>query len=166
MRLVSVYKMEKLLPIISMLRLKNIKKSIKEKTIVNDISFDVPLGAINGLLGPNGAGKTTTFYIIAGLMKCDQGKVIFNNVDISKLSMHKRSKLGIKYLPQEPSIFLNLSVYENLLGLAEISIPKKQDIDIFIEKSIDEFNLSKILDLKGTKSFEEVLERVVIFQNN
>ena len=128
---------------------KNIKKSIKEKTIVNDISFDVPLGAINGLLGPNGAGKTTTFYIIAGLMKCDQGKVIFNNVDISKLSMHKRSKLGIKYLPQEPSIFLNLSVYENLLGLAEISIPKKQDIDIFIEKSIDEFNLSKILDLKG-----------------
>ena len=149
MRLVSVYKMEKLLPIISMLRLKNIKKSIKEKTIVNDISFDVPLGAINGLLGPNGAGKTTTFYIIAGLIQCDQGKVIFNDLDISKLSMHKRSKLGIKYLPQEPSIFQNLSVYENLLGLAEISIPKKQDIDIFIEKSIDEFNLSKILDLKG-----------------
>ena len=149
MRLVSVYKMEKLLPIISMLRLKNIKKFIKEKTIVNDISFDVSLGTINGLLGPNGAGKTTTFYIIAGLMKCDQGKVIFNEVDIAKLSMHKRSKLGIKYLPQEPSIFQNLSVYENLLGLAEISIPKKQDIDIFIEKSIDEFNLSKILDLKG-----------------
>ena len=149
MRLVSVYKMEKLLPIISMLKLKNIKKSFKEKTIVNDISFDVPLGAINGLLGPNGAGKTTTFYIIAGLMKCDQGKVIFNDLDISKLSMHTRSKLGIKYLPQEPSIFQNLSVYENLLGLAEISIPKKQDIDIFIEKSIDEFNLSKILDLKG-----------------
>ena len=149
MRLVSVYKMEKLLPIISMLRLKNIKKSIKEKTIVNDISFDIPLGAINGLLGPNGAGKTTTFYIIAGLIQCDQGKVIFNDLDISKLSMHKRSKLGIKYLPQEPSIFQNLSVYENLLGLAEISIPKKQDIDIFIEKSIDEFNLSKILDLKG-----------------
>ena len=149
MRLVSVYKMEKLLPIISMLKLKNIKKSFKEKTIVNDISFDVPLGAINGLLGPNGAGKTTTFYIIAGLMKCDQGKVIFNDLDISKLSMHKRSKLGIKYLPQEPSIFQNLSVYENLLGLAEISIPKKQDIDIFIEKSIEEFNLSKIIDLKG-----------------
>ena len=149
MRLVSVYKMEKLLPIISMLRLKNIKKSIKEKTIVNDISFDVSLGTINGLLGPNGAGKTTTFYIIAGLIQCDQGKVIFNDLDISKLSMHKRSKLGIKYLPQEPSIFQNLSVYENLLGLAEISIPKKQDIDIFIENSIDEFNLSKIIDLKG-----------------
>src|SRR5210317_1763517 len=149
MRLVSVYKMGKLLPIISMLKLKNIKKSFKEKTIVNDISFDVPLGAINGLLGPNGAGKTTTFYIIAGLMKCDQGKVIFNDLDISKLSMHTRSKLGIKYLPQEPSIFQNLSVYENLLGLAEISIPRKQDIDIFIEKSIEEFNLSKIIDLKG-----------------
>jgi lipopolysaccharide export system ATP-binding protein len=109
-----------------MLTLKNIKKSIKDKTIVNDISFDVPLKSINGVLGPNGAGKTTTFYIIAGLLKPDYGEIILNGEDISKLSMHKRSKLGIKYLPQEPSIFQNLSVYENLLGLAEISIPKKE----------------------------------------
>ena len=127
-----------------MLRLKNIKKSIKEKNIVNDISFDVPLGAINGLLGPNGAGKTTTFYIIAGLIKCDQGKVIFNDQDISKLSMHQRSKLGIKYLPQEPSIFQNLSVYENLLGLAQISIPKKQDVDMFIDPGFVYFPVNGI----------------------
>ena len=132
-----------------MLTLKNIKKSIKDKTIVNEISFDVPLRSVNGLLGPNGAGKTTTFYIIAGLLKPDHGEIIFNGEDISKLSMHKRSKLGIKYLPQEPSIFQNLSVYENLLGLAEISITKKEDIDKFIEKSIDEFGLSNIINLKG-----------------
>ena len=81
-----------------MLTLKNIKKSIKDKTLVNEVSFDVPLGAVNGLLGPNGAGKTTTFYIIAGLLKPDHGEIILNGEDISKLSMHKRSKLGIKYL--------------------------------------------------------------------
>ena len=104
---------------------------------------------VNGLLGPNGAGKTTTFYIIAGLLKPDHGEIILDGQDISKLSMHERSKLGIKYLPQEPSIFQNLSVYENLLGLAEISIPKKEDIDKFIGKSIEEFGLSKIIDLKG-----------------
>ena len=132
-----------------MLTLKNIKKSIKDKTIVNEISFNVPLGAINGLLGPNGAGKTTTFYIIAGLLQPDHGEIFFNNQDISKLPMHKRSKLGIKYLPQEPSIFQNLSVYENLLGLAEISIKKKVDIDKYIDKSIDEFGLSEIINLKG-----------------
>jgi LPS export ABC transporter ATP-binding protein len=132
-----------------MLTLKNIKKSIKDKTIVNEISFNVPLGAINGLLGPNGAGKTTTFYIIAGLLQPDHGEIFFDNQDISKLPMHKRSKLGIKYLPQEPSIFQNLSVYENLLGLAEISIKKKVDIDKYIDKSIDEFGLSEIINLKG-----------------
>ena len=120
-----------------MLTVKNIKKSIKDKTIVDDVSFDVPLGVVNGLLGPNGAGKTTTFYIIAGLLKPDHGEIILDGQDISKLSMHERSKLGIKYLPQEPSIFQNLSVYENLLGLAEISIPKKEDIDKFIGKSIE-----------------------------
>ena len=132
-----------------MLTVKNIKKSIKDKTIVDDVSFDVPLGVVNGLLGPNGAGKTTTFYIIAGLLKPDHGEIILDGQDISKLSMHERSKLGIKYLPQEPSIFQNLSVYENLLGLAEISIPKKEDIDKFVGKSIEEFGLSKIIDLKG-----------------
>ena len=84
-----------------MLTVKNIKKSIKDKTIVDDVSFDVPLGVVNGLLGPNGAGKTTTFYIIAGLLQQDHGEIILNGQDISKLSMHQRSKLGIKYLPQE-----------------------------------------------------------------
>ena len=109
-----------------MLILKNIKKSIKDKVIVDEVSFNVPLGTISGLLGPNGAGKTTTFYIIAGLLNQDNGEIILDGQDISKLSMHQRSKLGIKYLPQEPSIFQNLSVYENLLGLAEISITKRR----------------------------------------
>ena len=132
-----------------MLSLENISKSIKTKKIVDGISFDIKPGTINGLLGPNGAGKTTTFYLIAGLVKCDKGKIIFDSKDITSLPMHKRSKIGIKYLPQEPSIFQNLSVYENLYGLAEISFQTKQEIASFVDQSIEEFNLTEILNLKG-----------------
>ena len=132
-----------------MLTLQNISKSIKTKKIVDSISFDIKPGTINGLLGPNGAGKTTTFYLIAGLIKCDNGKIFFNGEDITSLPMHKRSKIGIKYLPQEPSIFQNLSVYENLYGLAEISFQTKEKIASFMDQSIKEFNLTELLDLKG-----------------
>jgi|TARA_B110000285_G_scaffold219044_1_gene269212 lipopolysaccharide export system ATP-binding protein len=132
-----------------MLTLENISKSIKTKKIVDNISFDIKPGTINGLLGPNGAGKTTTFYLIAGLIKCDYGKIIFDDKNITPLPMHKRSKLGIKYLPQEPSIFQNLTVYENLYGLAEISFQTKEEITLFMDQSINEFNLTEILNLKG-----------------
>ena len=132
-----------------MLEIKKLSKSIKDKSILNEIDIRVDSGDIYGLLGPNGAGKTTTFYIIAGLIRCESGEINFLNQDISKLPMHKRSKLGIKYLPQEPSIFQNLSVYENLLGLAEMSFNNKKDIENFINKSIDEFDLSEICYLKG-----------------
>jgi len=132
-----------------MLSIQNINKTIKDKNIIDNISFEVPSGCISGLLGPNGAGKTTTFYIIAGLIKADKGDIFLADKNVSNSAMHKRSKLGIKYLPQEPSIFQNLSVYENLLGLAELSFKTKEDIENFITKSIDEFNLSEILNHKG-----------------
>ena len=132
-----------------MLKINNISKAFKDKKIVSGISFEVNAGDIYGLLGPNGAGKTTTFYIIAGLLSSDRGQIILSGEDISAISMHQRSKRGIKYLPQEPSIFQNLSVYENLYGLAELSFDNKRDIEIFIDNSMEEFNLSKISDLKG-----------------
>ena len=132
-----------------MLSIQNINKTIKDKNIVDNISFEVPSGCISGLLGPNGAGKTTTFYIIAGLIKADKGDIFLGDENVSSFAMHKRSKMGIKYLPQEPSIFQNLSVYENLLGLAELSFKRKEDIENFITNSIDEFNLSEILNHKG-----------------
>ena len=132
-----------------MLSIQNISKTIKDKNIIDNISFEVPSGCISGLLGPNGAGKTTTFYIIAGLIKADKGDIFLDDENVSSFAMHKRSKMGIKYLPQEPSIFQNLSVYENLLGLAELSFKRKEDIENFITKSIDEFNLSEILNHKG-----------------
>ena len=132
-----------------MLNLNKISKSIKDKIIVNDISFEINEGSINGLLGPNGAGKTTTFYLIAGLIPLDSGEIIYNNQNISNLPMHKRSNIGIKYLPQEPSIFQNLTVRENLYGLAEISLKEKNKIDKFMDKSIEEFSLQDVLDQKG-----------------
>ena len=132
-----------------MLTLNEISKSIKDKTIVNKVSFEIKPGSVNGLLGPNGAGKTTTFYLIAGLIKLDSGEIIFNGHDISNMPMHKRSNMGIKYLPQEPSIFQDLTVYENLYGLAEISLKEKNKISQFMTQSIEEFSLEKILDLKG-----------------
>ena len=132
-----------------MLKINNISKTFKDKKVVSEISFELSPGDIYGLLGPNGAGKTTTFYIIAGLLSSDEGQIMLSDEDISKIPMHQRSKRGIKYLPQEPSIFQNLSVYENLYGLAELSFNNKKDIDIFIDNSMEEFNLSKISDLKG-----------------
>ena len=132
-----------------MLDVKDISKSIKGKKIISKVSIEINESDIFGLLGPNGAGKTTTFYIIAGLMNQDEGKIVLSNMDLSNLPMHKRSKLGIKYLPQEPSIFQNLTVYENLLGLAELSFDNKKDIKNFVSSSIEEFGLSEIRQLKG-----------------
>jgi len=132
-----------------MLSVNKISKNIKDKKILNDVSFDVNFGNICGLLGPNGAGKTSSFYIIAGLTSSDKGEILLAGEDVTNMPMHKRSKLGIKYLPQEPSIFQNLTVYQNLLGLAELTFNSKDKIKNFIEESIEEFNLKNICDLKG-----------------
>ena len=132
-----------------MLLVNEISKSIKDKKILTKLSFKVNAGEIYGLLGPNGAGKTTTFYIIAGLIRLEEGQVSLLNNDITNLPMHKKSKLGIKYLPQEPSIFQGLTVYENLKGLAELSIKSNVEIKDFVEKSIEEFGLADIASLKG-----------------
>ena len=136
---------------------------MKNYLSINNLSFEYPDGykALNnislnlnekerlGILGPNGAGKTTTFYTIAGLIKSDKGKIFLGNEDLTKLPMHERSKLGIKYLPQEPSIFLDLTVKENLLGLAELSYNSEQKIKDFLDKSIEDFGLQDILKSKG-----------------
>ncbi len=132
-----------------MLSVNKISKTIKDKKILNDVSFNVNFGSICGLLGPNGAGKTSSFYIIAGLTTSNGGQIQLAGEDVTNMPMHKRSKLGIKYLPQEPSIFQNLTVYENLLGLAELTFNSKDKIKNFIEESVEEFSLKNICDLKG-----------------
>jgi len=132
-----------------LLKVADVSKSFGALKANSNISFEVARGEVLAILGENGAGKTTTFYIIAGLMNPDDGEIKLSNQDISKLPMHKRSKLGIKYLPQEPSVFQNLTVYENLLGLAELSFKNNKDITDFVSSSIEEFGLSDITQLKG-----------------
>ena len=132
-----------------MLTVKDISKKIKDKKILKNVSFNVDFGSICGLLGPNGAGKTSSFYIIAGLSNSDNGNIQLADDDVTNMPMHKRSRLGIKYLPQEPSIFQNLTVHENLLGLAELTYNSKEEINNFVEQSIEEFNLKDICNLKG-----------------
>jgi lipopolysaccharide export system ATP-binding protein len=103
-------------------------KKYGDKVAVNQVSIEVKQGEVVGLLGPNGAGKTTTFYMVVGLVHPEAGKVFLGEHDITLMPMHQRSKLGIGYLPQEPSIFRKLTVEENILILWELmpEIPKKE----------------------------------------
>jgi len=133
----------------SLLSVKKLSKVIKKRTIIKDISFNINNSEIVGLLGPNGAGKTTTFYAIAGLIKPSDGKIFINDEEITKISMHNRSKLGISYLPQEPSIFQNLSVKDNILGLAQLSLRSAENVDKKFNEVVEQFNLSNILSHKG-----------------
>ena len=131
------------------LRVKNISKSIKNKQIINEISFNISEGQIVGLLGPNGAGKTTTFYSILGLVKIDSGEVFLDNKNITMIPTHKRAEVGMSYLPQEPSIFRNLSVKSNILGVAEKNFLKKEDLLNFYQNTIKELDLEPIEDSVG-----------------
>lgn len=97
----------------------NLKKQFKGRNVVNDVSLSVNSGEVVGLLGPNGAGKTTCFYMIVGLIKADKGNLILDDQDITSLPMHERAKLGVGYLPQEPSIFRKLTVEQNIMAILE-----------------------------------------------
>ena len=128
-----------------MLTASNLQKKYKKRLVVNDISLNVARSEIVGLLGPNGAGKTTCFYMIVGLIDQNNGRVCIDKEDISKLPIHGRANKGIGYLPQEPSIFKNLNVEQNILAILETkkSIAKKQRYTI-LEELLDEFNITHI----------------------
>ncbi len=133
----------------SRLSLTNIEKTLGSRKILADLSFSINANEIVGLLGPNGAGKTTAFYIAAGLIFPNHGKVFINNKDVTESPMHTRAKLGLGYLPQEASIFPDLSVENNLLGIAELNNENKDQTIQKVKKIIDEFNLNQILQTKG-----------------
>ncbi len=128
---------------------KNLSKHIKKLVIVQDISIEVKSGEVVGLLGPNGAGKTTTFYMICGLLKPTGGKVFLNDLDLSDSPLHKHSNLGIGYLPQESSIFKDLSVEENLWISAESTFTDKKQAQERIEEMLQAFNIGSILHRRG-----------------
>lgn len=133
----------------NVLKAEHLSKQIKKTKIVNDVSVEVKSGEVVGLLGPNGAGKTTTFYMICGLLRPSSGAVYLNGVDISTYPLHKRSNMGIGYLPQESSIFKELSVEENLMLSAEISIKNKKERIKMIEEMLSAFNIEPIRARKG-----------------
>ena len=127
----------------------NLKKRIKSLEIVRGMSLEVRSGEVVGLLGPNGAGKTTTFYMICGLVEATSGKVYFDDEDISSLPLHKRAIKGIGYLPQEASVFKDLTVEENLLVAAQVGIKEKHKQQERIEELLDMFNIEPIRNRKG-----------------
>ena len=131
------------------LEVKDLKKTIKKSEIIKGISLEVNSGEVVGLLGPNGAGKTTTFYMICGLISPTSGDVFLNDEKITNVPLHKRAHLGIGYLPQESSIFKELSVEENLLLGAEILNQSKEEISKRVSEMLNMLNIEPIRLRKG-----------------
>lgn len=104
----------------SQLVVENLRKSYKGRTVVHDISMEIKSGEVVGLLGPNGAGKTTSFYMMVGLVPLEAGTITLNEQNVSRMPIHSRAKMGLAYLPQEPSIFRKLSVSENIMAVLEL----------------------------------------------
>ncbi len=123
----------------------NLTKRLKNRCIVNQASLTVESGQVVGLLGPNGAGKTTCFYMIVGLIPCDQGKVWLDQHDLTTQSMHARARLGLSYLPQEPSVFRRLTVFENVLAVLEMRRDLKAHQRVGIaETLLEELHISHL----------------------
>jgi lipopolysaccharide export system ATP-binding protein len=123
---------------------KNLTKRYKKVEVLHGVSLEVNSGEVVGLLGPNGAGKTTSFYIICGLVGSTSGEVLLDNKDISNLPLHQRAKLGIGYLPQEASIFKDLSVEDNLYIAAEAVNEKQEILEERVENLLNMFNIEPI----------------------
>jgi len=134
----------------SKISLANVSKSYGSRQIVKRVSLSVHQGEVVGLLGPNGAGKTTTFYMTTGLEKPDQGTIWLNRIDITQLPIQMRARLGVGYLAQEPSIFRNLTVRENILLVMQQSHVPQSQWKHRVEFLLEEFHLKKVANTKGS----------------
>lgn len=128
-----------------------IRKTYRNRSVVDGVSIEVSQGEIVGLLGPNGAGKTTSFYMIVGLVRPDEGRVFLDGTDITKLPMYKRAQLGIGYLPQEVSVFRKLSVEDNILAILEMTDLSKAQREEKLEKLLSEFSLNHVRTNLGNR---------------
>ena len=131
------------------LEVRGLKKTIKGTPIIKGISLELYNGEIVGLLGPNGAGKTTTFYMICGLISASGGDILLDERSIAKVPLHKRAKLGIGYLPQESSVFKELSVEENLMLAAEITYKNRGEASQKVDEMLNLLNIEPIRQRKG-----------------
>ena len=132
-----------------LLRTDKLVKSFRKRRVVDQVNLVVNKGEIVGLLGKNGAGKTTTFYMVIGLIRPDEGKVFFQQRDITELPMYKRARLGMGYLSQEPSVFQNLTVAENLLAILETIEPESLERRSKLERFLEELGIAHLAKQKA-----------------
>ncbi len=149
------------------LRTVDLRKSYRGKNVVNGVSLSIHSGEIVGLLGPNGAGKTTTFYMILGIIKPAGGAVFLNDQDISSLPIHQRARLGIQYLPQEPSVFRKLTVSENIMAILQtlpLSHTARQErlADLLKELKISHLANNKAYSLSGGERRRVEITRALV----
>jgi len=134
----------------SCLTVRDLVKKYNGKHVVNGLSFDIKQGEIVGLLGPNGAGKTTAFYMTVGLIKPDSGQVIFHDQDVTKEPMHNRARMGMGYLAQEPSVFRQLTVEQNIMSILECLAISKAERKLRLEKLLQELHLEPLAKKKAS----------------
>ena len=132
-----------------LLKTDKLVKEYRQRRVVNGVSITVGAGEIVGLLGPNGAGKTTSFNMVVGLIKPDEGRVVFQGRDITRLPMHKRARLGMGYLTQEPSIFRKLTVEQNVLAILETCRMSRQERAVRLKYLLDELDLTRLSKSKA-----------------
>jgi len=127
-----------------------IAKRYRSREVVKDLSISIDSGEIVGLLGPNGAGKTTAFYMIVGLIRCDRGRIVLNDKDVTRLPVHRRARRGLGYLPQEASIFRKLSVADNIRSILQTRGDlTRADRQSLLEELLEELHISHVRDTLG-----------------
>ncbi len=131
------------------IRTEGLVKVYGQRPVVNGVNVRIRAGEIVGLLGPNGAGKTTTFYMVVGLVPATSGSVFIDEQDATHLRMHRRARLGVGYLPQEPSIFRKLTVEENILAIVETLRVKSSDRPALVKHHLEELSLSHLATQKA-----------------
>ncbi len=149
------------------LRTENLSKAFHQRKVVDHVSIEVRTGEVVGLLGPNGAGKTTNFYMVVGLYRPDEGRVLLGDEEITKLPMYKRARKGISYLAQEPSVFRKLTVEENILAILEtMKLPKAKErerLDELLEDlSITHLRKNKAFSLSGGERRRVEITRALV----
>jgi lipopolysaccharide export system ATP-binding protein len=152
---------------LSLLSTEHLAKQYRHRRVVNGVSLAVEPGEIVGLLGPNGAGKTTTFNMVVGVVKPDEGRILFDGRDITRLPMHQRARLGVGYLTQEPSVFRKLTVEQNILAILETCKMGGEERRLRLKYLLDELDLaglaaSKAYQLSGGEKRRLEITRALV----